>query len=114
MGCGSFNYMKNIFFAIALIISSVSLVNAQTVIPDDIKALLQKNTCLACHKVDSKLVGPGYAEVMKKKKYKPAQIVALIYKPKPSNWPGYIPMSALPMVPKDEALKIATWIASLK
>jgi cytochrome c len=106
--------MKKITIALSLVLATVTLSAAQTPIPDDIKALLQKNTCLACHKVDSKLVGPGYKEVMKKKKYKPQQIVDLIYKPKPSNWPGYVPMAALPSVPKDEALKIATWIASLK
>ncbi len=106
--------MKKTLFALSLILATLSFAKAQTVIPDDIKALLQKNTCLACHKVDSKLVGPAYIEVMKKKKYKPEQIVKLIYNPKPSNWPGYIPMAALPAVPKDEALKIATWIASLK
>ncbi len=106
--------MKKLFFALFLMVSVASVSKAQTVIPDDIKALLQKNTCLACHKADTKLVGPSYKEIMKKKKYKPAQIVALIYKPKPSNWPGYMPMAALPTVPKDEALKIATWITTLK
>jgi cytochrome c len=50
---------------------------------------------------------------MAKKKYKPEQIVELIYNPQPSNWPGYPPMAALPNVPKDEALKIAKWIVSL-
>ena len=106
--------MKKILAALSLMVAFSVTINAQTPIPNDIKALLQKNTCLACHKVDGKLVGPGYKEVMKKKKYKPDQIVKLIYNPKPSNWPGYIPMAALPAVPKDEALKIATWIASLK
>jgi cytochrome c len=109
--------MKKVFFALAVMVATVSFAHAQTTptpIPDDIKKLLQKNTCLACHKVDAKLVGPGYKEIMKKKKYKPQQIVDLIYKPKPSNWPGYVAMAALPMVPKDEALKIATWITTLK
>ncbi|MCU0324194.1 MAG: c-type cytochrome [Spirosomaceae bacterium] len=87
---------------------------AQTKIPPDIEKLLQKNTCLACHKADTKLVGPAYKEVMQKKKYKAEQIVELIYKPKPSNWPGYPAMAALPQVPKDEAKKIADWIVTLK
>ena len=51
---------------------------------------------------------------MKKKKYKPEQIVELIYKPKPENWEGYPPMAALSNVPKDEALIIAKWITTLK
>jgi len=106
--------MKKAAFVFGLLLAAAGSTQAQTVIPPDIQKLLQKNTCLACHNVDKKLVGPSYVEIMKTKKYKPAQIVELIYKPKPSNWPGYPPMAALPNVPKDEALKIATWISKLK
>jgi cytochrome c len=100
-------------FAAAAFCAASTVANAQVKIPADIEALLTKNTCLACHKADQKLVGPGYKEVMAKKKYKPEEIVELIYNPKPANWPGYPPMAALPSVPKDEALKIAKWIVSL-
>jgi len=100
--------------AAAILCVAATVSNAQSVkVPADIEALLSKNTCLACHKADVKLIGPSYLEISKKKKYKPEQIVELIYNPKPSNWPGYIPMAALPNVPKDEALKIAKWISSL-
>lgn len=106
--------MKKSLLTIAVVLGIASVSKAQTKIPPDVEKLLQKNTCLACHKVDTKLVGPAYKEVMQKKKYKPEQIVELIYKPKPENWPGYVPMAALPNVPKDEALKIAKWISTLK
>jgi len=86
--------------------------NAQTEIPEDINKLLTKNTCLACHKVDQRLVGPAYKDVAKKG-YTNEQIVELIYNPKPEHWPGYPPMAAMKQVPKDEALKIAGWINSL-
>ena len=36
--------MKKIFFALSLALATISFANAQTPIPDDIKALLQKNT----------------------------------------------------------------------
>jgi cytochrome c len=81
-------------------------------VPADIQALLQKNTCLACHKADTKLVGPAYIDVAKKK-YTNDQIVALIYKPQPEHWPGYPPMAPMTQVPKEEAKKIAVWINSL-
>ena len=100
-------------FAAAAFCAASTVANAQVKIPADIEALLTKNTCLACHKADQKLVGPGYKEVMAKKIYKPEEIVELIYNPKPANWPGYPPMAALPSVPKDDALKIAKWIVSL-
>ncbi len=106
--------MKKTLLTFAVILGMASVSKAQTKIPPDIEKLLQKNTCLACHRVDTRLVGPAYLEVMKKKKYKPEQIVELMYKPKPSNWEGYPPMAAMNNVPKDEALKIAKWIVSLK
>ncbi len=82
-------------------------------VPADINELLNKNTCLSCHDANDKIVGPPYKEVAKRN-YTAKEIVELIYKPKPSNWPDYpSPMIGLPNVPKDEALKIAEWIVSL-
>lgn len=81
---------------------------------EEIKALLTKNTCTACHQKDKKVVGPAYVDVAKRN-YSPEKIVELIYNPQPQNWPGYpTPMAAMPQVPKEEALKIARWINSLK
>ena len=94
--------------------STEEATTAEVVVPADINALLEKNTCLTCHNANEKVVGPAYKEVAKRN-YTPEQIVALIYKPKPSNWPDYqTPMVGLPNVPKEEALKIANWIVSLK
>ncbi|MFN3783762.1 MAG: c-type cytochrome [Spirosomataceae bacterium] len=106
--------MKKLLVVVGMLVAASLGASAQTVIPPDVQKLLQKNTCLACHNVDKKLVGPSYKEIMQKKKYSAEQIVELIYKPKPSNWPGYPPMAAMANVPKAEALKIATWISKLK
>ncbi|UZR98053.1 DUF7133 domain-containing protein [Chondrinema litorale] len=79
----------------------------------EIKPLLTKNTCNACHSEDKKVVGPAFKEVAKRG-YSDEKIVELIYNPEPANWPGYAtPMAPMPQVPKDEALKIAKWINSL-
>lgn len=80
--------------------------------PDEIMALLEKHTCLTCHKADEKLVGPAYKEVAKRQ-YPDEKIVHLIYNPEPKNWPDYPPMLALKNVPEEDALKIAKWINSL-
>ncbi|MEY3631111.1 c-type cytochrome [Aquirufa sp. HETE-40SA] len=80
--------------------------------PADIKPLMTKYTCFACHKVDTRLVGPAYKDVAKKK-YSVDKIVALIGKPQPSNWPGYPPMAPM-TVPKEDAVKLAKYINSLK
>jgi len=80
---------------------------------EEVKPLLAKNTCLACHATDKKVVGPSYIDVAKRK-YSDAKIVELIYAPKPENWPDYAtPMPAMPQVSKGDALKIASWINSL-
>jgi cytochrome c551/c552 len=81
---------------------------------DEIRPLLEKNTCIACHQVDNRQVGPAFKEIAKRK-YSAERMVELIYSPEPANWPGYAtPMAPMPQVPRAEALKIATWINSLK
>lgn len=80
---------------------------------EEIRPLLVKNTCTACHNADKRQVGPAYTEVAKRN-YSNEEIVELIYNPKPENWPGFAtPMPPMPQVPKEEALKIAAWINSL-
>ncbi len=106
--------MKKTIFSLFFTLGTLLAAQAQTKIPPNIQKLLQKNTCLACHNPDNKLVGPAYKEVMKTKKYKSAQIVELIYKPKPANWPGFPPMAPMTQVPKEEAKEIADWIVTLK
>lgn len=85
-------------------------------VPDfkEIQPLLAKNTCNACHNTEKRQVGPAFKEVAKRN-YTNQQILDLIYNPKPENWPDYsTPMPPMPQVPKEEALKIAAWINSLK
>lgn len=80
----------------------------------EVAPLLQKNTCLACHHPQNKLVGPAYAEVAKKK-YSVARMVELMQKPNPKNWPDYAtPMPPMAHVPKAELTKIAEWIKTLE
>jgi cytochrome c551/c552 len=80
---------------------------------DEVKGLLSRHTCLACHQTNKRQVGPAYADVAKRK-YTNDQIVELIYNPKPQNWPDYaVEMPPMPQVPKADALKIAAWINSL-
>ena len=79
-----------------------------------VQPLLQKNTCLTCHNQTNKLIGPSYMEIATKK-YSVAQIVQLIQKPNPSNWPGYATkMPPMLHVPKNELTQIAEWIKSLE
>jgi cytochrome c551/c552 len=80
----------------------------------EIEPLLVKNTCTACHQVNKRQVGPAFVDIAKRK-YSNDRIVQLIYNPEPKNWPEHeTPMVPMPQVPKDEALKIAGWINSLR
>ncbi len=79
-----------------------------------IEPLLASNTCTACHDTEKRRVGPAFKDVAKRN-YKPEEIVDLIYNPKPQHWPEYATeMPPMPQVPKDQALKIAKWINTLK
>jgi cytochrome c551/c552 len=87
----------------------------KTAIISDAEAtkLLTKHTCLACHKVGERAVGPSYKDVAKRK-YTNEQIEALIIEPKPENWPDFsTPMAPMAHVPKGDIKKIAAWINSL-
>lgn len=80
----------------------------------EIKPLLEKHTCTACHNSEKRIIGPSFKDVAKRK-YTDQQIVELIYKPNPKNWPDYsTEMAPMPHVPRGDALKIASYINSLK
>jgi cytochrome c551/c552 len=88
---------------------------AATKVPvyDEVKPLLQKNTCLSCHNPNTKQVGPAFKDIAKRK-YSVEQIMALIKNPKPEHWPDYsTPMPPMPQVSAQDARKIALWINSL-
>ncbi len=80
----------------------------------EIKPLLAKYTCNACHNTDKRQIGPAFKDIAKRK-YSVDRMVQLIYNPEPKNWPDYATeMPPMPQVPKEEARKIAAWINSLK
>jgi cytochrome c551/c552 len=80
----------------------------------EVKPLLYKNTCLACHQTSKRQVGPAFSEIAKRR-YSNEKIVELIYSPQSQNWPDYAAkMAPMPQVPREEAVKIASWINSLR
>lgn len=103
---------KGLFAAIAWMAFQFSAEAQKFQPPAEILSLMSKHTCLTCHKMTERSIGPSYEEISKKK-YSKKQLVNFVYKPVPSNWPDYVPMLALPNVPKADAQKIAAWIESL-
>jgi len=80
---------------------------------EQVKPLLIKNTCVACHNPEKKQVGPAFADIAKRN-YSIEKILQLIKNPQPKNWPDYAtPMAPMPQVTESDARKIAAWINSL-
>lgn len=76
--------------------------------------LIEGADCLACHKIDSKLIGPSYQDVAAK--YTEADIETLAQKiidGGKGNW-GDIPMTAHAGLNKDDAKLMVKYILSLK
>ncbi|RZA03445.1 MAG: c-type cytochrome [Sphingobacteriaceae bacterium] len=79
------------------------------------KALLAKSDCLACHKVDTKVVGPAYNDVAKKYPASEANYDMLAKKiiaGGSGNW-GTMAMSPHPTLTPADAKKMAQYILSL-
>jgi cytochrome c551/c552 len=81
---------------------------------EEVKPLLVKYTCVACHNPDKKQVGPGFIDISRRN-YTVDKIIQLIKNPQPQNWPTYsTPMPPMPQVQAADAKKIAIWINSLQ
>ena len=77
--------------------------------------LIAKSDCVACHKIDKKLIGPSYLEIAKKYPSNDKNINYLaekIIKGGSGVW-GTIPMAAHATLKKDDAKKMAKYILSL-
>lgn len=78
-------------------------------------ALAQKHSCTACHAVDTKLVGPAYADVAKKykgQKNSETALIANIKKGGSGKW-GTVPMPAQTTLSDADAKALAKWILSI-
>jgi len=81
----------------------------------DGKALLSKSDCLACHKLDQKLVGPAYLDVAKKYPATEASVTLLCNKVLNGGagvW-GEVAMAPHPALPAADAKKMVQYILSL-
>jgi len=78
--------------------------------------LIAKFDCLACHKVDQKVVGPAYQEVAQKYEFNDKNVTYLagkIIKGGAGVW-GQIPMTPHPQVSEGDAKEMARYVLSLR
>ena len=77
--------------------------------------LAQKSSCMSCHQVDRKVVGPAFKEVAKKYKGDASaedHLLQVIKKGGKGVW-GNVPMPPHPQVKEADAQAIIKWVLSL-
>ncbi|MGJ7518022.1 c-type cytochrome [Pseudomonas baetica] len=85
---------------------------AASVAKADATALLQNNSCLSCHAIDHKVVGPAYRDVAAKYAKDPqalAKVTASIQHGGSGKW-GDIPMPPFAQLNPDDLQSLATFI----
>lgn len=77
-----------------------------------VKDILTKNTCLACHAIDKKLVGPSYQDVAAKYKDDAgaADVLAKHIKEGSSGVWGPIPMPPNPNISDADIQTVVEWL----
>ncbi|MEK8025476.1 MAG: hypothetical protein RLY78_4096 [Pseudomonadota bacterium] len=83
---------------------------------EDMTKMAQEKSCLACHAVDKKLIGPGFKEVAAKyagQKDAVAKLTDKVMKGGAGSF-GQVPMPANPQVNAEQAKALVTWILALK
>ncbi|HUX90901.1 MAG TPA: c-type cytochrome [Gallionellaceae bacterium] len=103
--------MKSI---IVSMIAAAGLMVAGSALADDGAALLKKSNCLGCHKMEGKLVGPGFAEVAKKYKGDAgaqAKLETKVAKGGAGVW-GTMPMPAMGNVKPEDIKVMVSYILS--
>jgi cytochrome c len=101
------------------LIAVVCLLFSAPVLADE--ALAKSRSCLACHSLDKKLVGPAYKEIAKKyagQKDAEDQLAARILAGSKGVWTkelgAEIAMPPSPHVKPEEAIRLSKWILGLK
>ena len=97
---------------IVSMIAAAGLMVAGSVFADDGAALLKKSNCMGCHKMEGKLVGPGFSEVANKYKGDAgaaAKLETKVAKGGAGVW-GTMPMPAMNNVKAEDIKAMVTFI----
>ena len=100
--------MKNTLFALALAVTATVPALAD-------QKLATSKSCMGCHGVDKKLVGPAFKDIAAKYRSDQAaadKLASKIIKGGSGVW-GTLPMPANPQVSEADARKLATWVLGL-
>lgn len=106
--------MKKIRLLIAMAVMPLALTPLMASADDDAEALFNGNACVACHSVDTKMVGPALKDVAEKHAGEDGAVELLADHIKNGSqgvW-GPIPMPPN-QVTEEEATQLAEWVLSL-
>ncbi len=96
---------------VALGLAAAASAQSQALTPE---ALARKNSCMACHGLVHKQVGPGFAEVARRYRNDAAlapQLAAKIRNGSVGTW-GRLIMPRQPQLSEADALVLARWVLS--
>ena len=99
-----------------MLLMAVSALASTGAFAQDASALAKSKNCLACHSVQTKLVGPAYKDVAAKyagQKGIEDKLVQKVMKGGAGVW-GPVPMPANPQVSEEEARSLVKWVLSQK
>lgn len=105
--------MKIKYLALCLpFIFGISSANAESPTYKQVSPILQQNACLACHQVDTKVIGPSYKEVAEKYKDDPAnaELLAKHIKDGSSGVWGAIPMPPNVNIKEEDLTVVVDWL----
>ena len=104
--------MKKLLIPLVSVVALATMQNASAVDAAAAQALFNAKACVACHTVDTKMVGPSYREVAEKRGDDVALVAANIQNGSAGEY-GPIPMPPN-AVTEEEATILAEWILSHK
>jgi len=99
-----------------LLFVAVSALASTGAFAQDAAALAKSKNCMACHSVQTKLVGPAYKDVAAKyagQKDAEGKLVTKVMKGGSGVW-GPVPMPANPQINEAEAHTLVKWVLSQK
>jgi cytochrome c len=105
--------MKSVLLRSMAVVALTAAVSVPALASQD---LAVKKSCMACHAVDKKLVGPAYKDVAGKyagQKDAVDMLAGKVIKGSSGNW-GPVPMPANPQVSEAEAKELVRWIMTTK
>lgn len=100
---------------IVSLIAAAGLMVAGSVMAEDGAALVKKSNCMGCHKMEGKLVGPGFVDIANKYKGDASaagKLETKILKGGAGAW-GTMPMPAMANVKAEDAKTMVAYILTL-